>query len=144
MALIITLAETCEQVPPLTVRRSGAGAGTKDVTGRPNITRVIGEPRAAASDEAKESALLLEANVDDIDPRLLPGILARILDAGAADAWLTPILMKKGRPAHTLAVLAQPQYAGTIRDVIFTETTTIGVREATVERTAPPGRGSTC
>jgi uncharacterized protein (DUF111 family) len=121
------------------VRSSGAGAGASDIAGRPNITRVIiGEPHAAATSDTPEIALLLEANIDDIDPRLWPGILTRILDAGAADAWLTPILMKKGRPAHTLAVLVRSQLAGALRDVIFTETTTIGIRETPVNRTALP------
>jgi len=139
MALVAVLADNCETLPPLTIRRSGAGAGSKDITGRPNITRVIiGEPHAAAHDHAQETALLLEANIDDLDPRLWPGILNRILDAGAVDAWLTPILMKKGRPAHTLGVLARHQHAPMLRDVMFSETTTIGVRETTVNRTALP------
>ena len=66
--------------------------------------------------------IVLESNVDDLDPRLWPGVLAALLAAGAADAWLTPILAKKGRPAHTLSVLAAPERAIAAREVVLTRT----------------------
>lgn len=130
MALLTTLAATCEPLPPMRITAIGVGAGTKDVHGRPNVTRVLcGEPSAATPDAPSESALLLEANVDDLDPRLWPGILDVLLQAGAADAWLTPILMKKGRPAHTLSVLCQQPQAEPLRDLMWIHTSTIGIRE---------------
>ena len=79
---------------------------------------------------------MLETNVDDLDPRLWPGVLARLLDAGAADAWLTPILMKKGRPAYTLAVLVSAHAADAVRRVVFVETSAIGLREHAVGKHA--------
>jgi uncharacterized protein (DUF111 family) len=74
-------------------------------------------------------ALVVEANVDDLDPRLWPDVIAALLAAGASDAWLTPILMKKGRPAHTLHVLVPVEAAAAVRREIFRQTSTIGVRE---------------
>ena len=116
--------------------RLGSGAGTKDTPGRPNITRVIiGEPTSRHHDPVS-TAVVLEANVDDLDPRLWPGVLTRLLSDGASDAWLTPILMKKGRPAHTLNVLCQPDLADGLRQVIYAETTTLGIRQHTVRKHA--------
>ena len=81
-------------------------------------------------------AVLLEANVDDLDPRLWPGVLAGLLAAGASDAWLVPIVMKKGRPAHTLTVLCEPTQAAAMRARIFRDTSTLGVREHSLRKTA--------
>jgi len=90
-----------------------------------NVVRlVLGEAA-----DSSESWLLLEANVDDLDPRLWPGVIDALLAAGAADAWLTPILMKKGRPAHTLSVLVAADRAPAVRAAIFRHTSTIGLRE---------------
>jgi uncharacterized protein (DUF111 family) len=81
---------------------------------------------------------VIEANVDDLDPRLWPGVLSSLLTAGAADAWLVPITMKKGRPAHTLTVLAQPDHAAQLRELVLRQTSTIGVRQSAVRKTALP------
>ena len=81
---------------------------------------------------------VLEANVDDLDPRLWPGVLAGLLRTGAADAWLVPIVMKKGRPAHTLSVLCHPARAEAVRERILRDTTTLGVRQGLLHRYAVP------
>jgi len=78
--------------------------------------------------------VLYETNVDDMDPRLWPNVLDRLLEEGALDAWVTPIIMKKGRPAFTLSVLCDEAHAETMRTTIFRETTTIGIRELNVDR----------
>jgi uncharacterized protein (TIGR00299 family) protein len=139
MALVSTLAEQCEDLPQLTLEASGAGAGTRDTAGRPNLTRVlIGERVTHANDHLSEADVLIEANVDDLDPRLWPGVLTSLIRAGAADAWLVPIIMKKGRPAHTVSVLARPDQAADLRYLLLTLTSTIGVRETRVRKTALP------
>ena len=144
MALIIALAAECIELPAMSMRHVGVGAGSRDTAGRPNVVRVVlGDladhgPAAEGTADDGEAQLVLETNVDDLDPRLWPGVLTELLRAGAADAWLTPILMKKGRPAQTLSVLVRPEQAPALRDVIFRHTTTIGIRQGHRRRFALP------
>jgi len=137
-ALLVSTCRSWGNLPLMRVTGSGLGAGTRDLDELPNVLRVvIGEPVALdAGPGNREPALLLEANVDDLDPRLWPPVLTRLLDAGASDAWLTPIMMKKGRPAHTLSVLLPAKVAAAVRRVIFTETSTVGLREQEVGKRA--------
>jgi uncharacterized protein (DUF111 family) len=117
------------------VRATGAGAGGRDHDEIPNVLRIVlGE--AVPDSAGGAEAWVLEANVDDLDPRLWPGVLAALLEAGASDAWLTPILMKKGRPAHTLSVLTPPEHRDAVRRIVFTESTSIGLREHRVGKHA--------
>ena len=139
MALITTLSTGCEDLPSMIMTGSGAGAGTKDFPDRPNITRVVlGELAAptAAPSSPREQLVILEANIDDLDPRLWPGILDRLLGAGAADAWLVPILMKKGRPGHVLTVLGHAAQQASLEQLIMELTSTLGVRRTDVSRVA--------
>jgi uncharacterized protein (TIGR00299 family) protein len=139
MALVAALAERCEDLPMLNLQASGAGAGTRDTPGRPNLTRVlIGERITRPDDDLSGADVLIEANVDDLDPRLWPGVLTSLIRAGAADAWLVPIIMKKGRPAHTVSVLARPDQAADLRYLLLVLTSSIGVRETRVRKTALP------
>ena len=139
VALVVALSERCEDLPPLVLDAAGAGAGTRDDPDRPNVTRVLlGERAGPAAPQAADPVTVLEANVDDLDPRLWPGVLDRLLGAGALDAWLVPVLMKKGRPAHVITVLAHPRQTAALRDVVLTETSTLGVRETGWARTALP------
>jgi uncharacterized protein (TIGR00299 family) protein len=142
MALITALAQDCEDLPAMIMTGSGSGAGTKDFPDRPNITRVILGDRSpnVQSSPTTEQLLIMEANVDDLDPRLWPGVIDRLLTAGAADAWLVPIVMKKGRPAHVLTVLCRPALVGALQQLILDHTTTLGVRSTRVSRT-PLSRG---
>jgi uncharacterized protein (TIGR00299 family) protein len=125
-------------MPAMTIERSGYGAGTADLGDRPNLTRVVIGPRAAAGSVAESVALqtvvLLETNVDDVTGETLAFTIEELLAAGAHDAWLTPIIMKKGRPAFTVSVLADPADAAPLRAVLVRETGTMGVRGRTMER----------
>jgi hypothetical protein len=89
---------------------------------------------AAGQGPSLSTQVVVESNVDDLDPRVWPAVLQRLLKAGAADAWLTPILMKKGRPAHLLAALVDQDRLDAVCQVIFTETSAIGVRSHLVRK----------
>jgi uncharacterized protein (TIGR00299 family) protein len=127
-ALLATLVDEWGPLPAMQPERTGSGAGSRDSAEVANVLRlVVGSPVGPAA-----TAVLLETNVDDLDPRVWPGVLQHLLDAGASDAWLTPVLMKKGRPAHTLSVLVPSTALAAVRGVVFRETTTLGLRETTV------------
>ena len=106
------------------------GAGTWDLE-IPNVLRIsIGELEAEAGGEL----LVAECNIDDMNGELYPYVQERLLQAGALDCWLTPIIMKKGRPAQTLSVLLDPQNLDQLTDILLTETTSLGVRYYEVHR----------
>jgi hypothetical protein len=132
-ALLAAHVQEWTTLPPMRVRRVGSGAGGRDPAELPNVVRlVLGDP----VDELPAAGLLLETNVDDLDPRLWPGVLSELLAAGASDAWLTPILMKKGRPAHTLSVLCPPALQAAVQAVVVSATSTIGMRVQPVQKLA--------
>ena len=124
-ALLTTLATGWGPQPAMTATAVGVGAGGRDPEGHANVLRILVGEAATGS----PAPLLIETNVDDLDPRVWPAVIAALLEAGASDAWLTPILMKKGRPAHTLSVLCAADRAEAVRTAIFAHTSTIGVRE---------------
>jgi uncharacterized protein (TIGR00299 family) protein len=132
MALVRAVSDECGALPPFAVSAVGIGAGGRDVAERANVVRVVvGEPEVPTG-----TMWVLETNVDDMDPRLWPTVLSALLARGAADAWLVPILMKKGRPAHTLSVLAHDADRDGLRAAVLSLTSTLGVREHPVSRTA--------
>src|SRR2546423_8529101 len=98
VALLTTLSEESSDLPAMSVRTVGVGAGSRDTPGHPNIVRVVlgdRNDRPARMYDPSSDLSVLETNVDDMDPRVWPTVLASLLDAGAADAWLIPIVMKK-------------------------------------------------
>lgn len=120
-------------MPAMTITAAGFGAGTADLGDRPNLTRVVIGTRIDAA-VAGQSVVLLETNVDDVSGETLAHCIAELLEAGAHDAWLVPIVMKKGRPAFTVSVLCEPSLAPALRAVLVRETGTMGVRGSTLER----------
>ncbi|MBA2390637.1 MAG: nickel pincer cofactor biosynthesis protein LarC, partial [Geodermatophilaceae bacterium] len=133
-ALLATTVVEWGPLPPMRVSGVGTGAGSRELDEIPNVLRlVLGEPIAAGRPGA---AIVLETNVDDLDPRLWPDVLESLFAAGAGDAWLTPILMKKGRPAYTLHVLCEEDVVAAVRRTIFDRTSTIGLRHTEVSKYA--------
>jgi uncharacterized protein (TIGR00299 family) protein len=127
------IAAIAEPLPPslrFVIRKSGYGIGQKNNPARPNILRVFLAETAEEQARGHE-ALLVECNVDDMNPEITEYLSARLFSAGAGDVWFTPVIMKKGRPAFTLSVICEGQNLDTIRGIIFEETTTIGLRVIT-------------
>ncbi|HEX7096204.1 MAG TPA: nickel pincer cofactor biosynthesis protein LarC, partial [Acidimicrobiales bacterium] len=120
-------------LPPMTIEASGYGAGEREIDGRPNVVQVVLGQRAARL-ERGQAVVQLEANVDDATGETLAHAIAALLDAGAHDAWITPIVMKKGRPAHTVHALADVALAAQVARVLMDETGSFGVRGTTIER----------
>jgi len=134
VALLAEWAQRSGPMPAMRVTDVGVGAGSLDLDEHANVVRlVVGAPmEPGAADEWQ----VMAANVDDLDPRLWPVVIERLLAAGAVDAWLTPILMKKGRPAHTVHAMCATGKADGVRRVLFEETSTIGVRTTPVGKHA--------
>ena len=142
-ALLTTLATSYGPQPPMTTRTVGVGAGGRDPDGHANVLRLFVGAAVTPSSDGVDDLVVLETNVDDLDPRLWPEVITAVLAAGALDAWLTPILMKKGRPAHTFRALVTPELAAEARATVFRETSTIGIREYPVSRHALPRETAT-
>ncbi len=129
-------------MPAMTIESTGFGAGTREIDDLPNCTQVvIGVPaesiRASSFGQSRE-LVQLEANLDDVTGETLAHAVEALLDDGALDAWVTPVLMKKGRPGHVVSVLCDPVLVGELRHRLEHETGTLGVRAHSVERWAEP------
>jgi hypothetical protein len=133
-ALMAALASGFGPIPEMTVRATGFGAGTKELANRPNLTQVVLGDTVDEPAVDGQPVVLLEANVDDVTGEVLGHAIAELLAAGAHDAWITPILMKKGRPAHTVHALVDPVLVPHVRAVLATETGSLGVRGHRIER----------
>ena len=133
-ALLVTAyATTYGPLPPVRLEGVGHGAGSRDTPGRPNVLRIIvGEEAAGAS----ERVLVLETEIDDMPAQLCGPLMDHLLAAGALDVFYTAVQMKKGRPGLLVTVLCDPSRREALEEVLFTETTTLGVRRQEWERTA--------
>ena len=134
-AIITTLAERFGPLPAMTVRQVGYGAGSKELP-RPNVLRLfLGEETA---DTTPTEIVGLETNLDDTPGELLGYLMDRLFAAGALDVFYTPIQMKKNRPGVLVRVLCAPADAETCTDILFRQTTTLGVRRTNFTRTVLP------
>ena len=131
-AILTTLAASAGRMPAMTVTAVGYGAGTRDLPGTPNVLRCfVGETTAAAAGDetaGDETVLQVETTIDDMSPQLYEPLLDRLLDAGALDVFLTPVVMKRSRPGVVLTALCPPDRREAVARVLFEESTTLGVR----------------
>ena len=136
VALMVTLADRFGPPPRVASSTVGYGAGTADTPGRANVVQVVvgTGPNADALIDDGAPIVQLDVNVDDVTGEVLAHTVQILLDLGANDAWITPIVMKKGRPAHTVSALCDPSDVGTIRDALVRETGSLGVRASELRR----------
>jgi pyridinium-3,5-bisthiocarboxylic acid mononucleotide nickel chelatase len=136
-AIAATVVDTWGLLPPLTLERVGYGAGTADFEDRPNVVRVVlGTEQAAAGvgPTPGGTVVLLETNLDDLVPELVPDAVERCFAAGALDVWIVPAQMKKGRPGIVLSALGRPGAEAAIARAMLEETSALGVRVARLDR----------
>ncbi len=142
MALLTTLTQTFDRLPPLVTGSVGYGAGTANPPDWSNVLRVFlttpaptssllpGEERVEA-----DQVIQLETNIDDMNPQLYDTVMERLFENGALDVSMTPTFMKRNRPGIILTVLAKPEHAEMLTQLLFRETTTLGVRSQLISRT---------
>lgn len=125
-ALVTTVAKHVETIPEFRIVATGCGAGDKEFDSFPNIFRILmGEVKSSYE---QDNLLVLETNVDDMNPELYPYIMDKLIAKGAADVFLTPVIMKKGRPGHMITILLKHELIDECLTIIFRETTSLGVR----------------
>lgn len=135
-AVLSALGGPSTAIPAMRLDGVGVGAGSRDPAGVANVVRVlVGEAaEAGVATAGGRRLLVLEANVDDLSPELVPDAIEALLGAGALDAWTTPIVMKRGRPALQISALCAPEALEAVRRAFFEATTTLGLRVHAVER----------
>jgi uncharacterized protein (TIGR00299 family) protein len=134
-AIVATLCSSFGPQPPMTVNAIGYGAGTADLEGQPNVLRLmVGEAAEKRATAESESIRVLEANLDDMNPQIYGYFLERALAAGALDVFATSVQMKKNRPGTLVTVLCKLEDEAKFHEMLFAETTTLGVRSYTAER----------
>jgi len=137
-ALLTSLSAEYGGFPSMRLERVGVGAGMRELP-FPNIVRLwVGDSQAATEGLLLENLVVLETNIDDMNPQRYEPVMERLFEAGALDVTLTPVQMKKNRPATLLSVLSQPENASNALEIILNETTTLGVRRYPVERVSLP------
>jgi uncharacterized protein (TIGR00299 family) protein len=134
-AIVATLCSSFGPQPPMSVTSIGYGAGTTDLEGQPNVLRLmVGESAEKRVAAESETIRVLEANLDDMNPQIYGYFLEKALAAGALDVFATPVQMKKNRPGTLVTVLCKPEDEAMFHEMLFAETTTLGVRGHTAER----------
>ena len=130
--IVTTVAEYMDLLPEIVVAKVGYGAGTRDIDELPNILRIIkGEERQKY---LTDSVIVIETNIDDMNPEIYSYVVERLFENNAVDVYITPVYMKKGRPGNLLSVVTEKQHLNNLLEVIFNESTTLGVRINELQR----------
>jgi len=128
-AILKEIADGCLGVPVMIMKTAGYGAGQKEIAGMPNALRILlGEAVSADMAQLSSKVTVVETNIDDMSPQIYEYVMERLFGAGALDVYLTQVIMKKGRPGVILSVLCDEDKKSDVVDILFQETTTIGVR----------------
>jgi len=150
-AIAVALAKRFSSFSEMKIEKTGYGAGTRDFSGHANVLRItIGEVtsrrnagggpirlrsgQVRATQASQETIAVLEANLDDLNPQVFGYVMDRLLEAGALDVFATPVQMKKNRPGALLTILAKPEDADKLTQIVFAETTTLGLRSREEKR----------
>lgn len=136
-AIISTVCGSFGQMPELSVSVTAYGAGTRQYEGFPNALRMIIGDSAEIERDAPSSGdrlIVMETNIDDVSPQVMGFVMERAFDLGALDCWFTPIQMKKNRPAVMVSILCEPERRNALTELLYRETTTIGIRIRETER----------
>ncbi len=137
-ALIVAVANF-DPLPTMTIDAVGYGLGTRRYDDRPNMVRlVLGQTDKAGVSSENDQITVIETNIDDMNPQIYDYLFERLYEAGALEAFITPVIMKKNRPGQLLTVLAKKPVAPALSDIIFAETTTTGMRISQRERLLLP------
>lgn len=138
-AIVATLCGSFGPQPAMKVSAIGYGAGTADLESQPNVLRILaGDVSDKDVDDHGGTIRVLEANLDDMNPQIFGYLLEKALAAGALDVFAVPVQMKKSRPGTLVTILCKPEDEGKFQEMLFAETTTLGVRSHLVERRALP------
>lgn len=140
VALLRTISSGFGPLPPMTTSAVGYGAADSDTGDWPNVLRVFVSHAKDADGGRQDLVLQIETNLDDLNPQVYEHVMERLFAAGALDVTLTPVIMKRGRPGIVLSVLGVPGRSDGLLDVLFTETTALGVRVQEVARRVLPRR----
>lgn len=138
-AIISTVCDSYGVIPEMAVERTGYGAGSRIYDGFPNVLRImIGETIADKIEQPqnRERLVILESNIDDLSPQIIGHVMDRAFELGASDCWFTPIQMKKNRPATLISILCRLELRSVLTDLLFKETSTLGIRFRDVDREA--------
>ena len=131
---VLSKGQSGPSMPAMNTRSVGFGAGTADTPNRPNVVQVVVGDLASQPITDGEVAVEVAVNVDDVTGEVLADAIEQLLAAGAFDAWITPIIMKKGRPAFTVRALCDPARLEVVRSTMITHTGSLGIRASEVHR----------